>query len=202
VTQEGTVESLELFVDIEHSWIGDLRIYLRSPQGITALVHDRSGGTLNEIYGWYPGDLDPVNDFDRFLEREALGLWSIHVLDDAVADTGLLRQWCLRMDLGDGTAAPPAAEGRLRLDPAWPNPFNPRTSVRFALESAGHAELAVYDAAGRRLRRLFSNRLEAGEHQMEWDGRDDSGRSLPSGLYILRLEAAGERRAQKLLLLQ
>ena len=202
VTQEGSVESLELFLDIEHSWIGDLVITLRSPQGITALVHNRTGGTHNEIYGWYPAEMDPVNDFDRFLEHEALGLWSIQVLDQAVADTGVLREWCLRMDLGDGTAAPPSATGRLRLDPAWPNPFNPSTSIRFALGNSSRADLTIYDTAGRRVRRLFSNPLAAGEHQMQWDGRDDSGRSLPSGIYLLRLEADGDRRGQKLVLLQ
>lgn len=70
----------------------------------------------------------------------------------------------------------------------YPNPFNPLTSIRFALPSADHVELAVYDARGRLVRRLLDESLDSGEHAVNWNGRDDSGRSLPAGVYFARLK--------------
>lgn len=76
---------------------------------------------------------------------------------------------------------PPAPAARMRVQP---NPFNPRTSVVFA--APGAARLAVYDARGHLLRDVAV--ADAG--QWTWDGTDDSGRAVPSGTYLLRLESA------------
>jgi hypothetical protein len=79
---------------------------------------------------------------------------------------------------------------------AAPNPFNPRTTVHFELPRTETVELAVYDAAGRRVRRLLRGELQAGRHRAVWDGRDDAGRTLASGVYLVRLrgpEAAASR---------
>jgi flagellar hook assembly protein FlgD len=65
---------------------------------------------------------------------------------------------------------------------------NPSTTIEFALPEAGPVRLAVYAANGRELARLLDERLPAGPARVEWDGRDSSGRALPSGLYFLRLE--------------
>lgn len=77
-----------------------------------------------------------------------------------------------------------------RLLPSAPNPFNPRTSVRFALARAGHVSLAVFDARGKRIATLLSGDFPAGEHAANWDGRDDCGRAASSGLYLVRLVTA------------
>jgi hypothetical protein len=75
---------------------------------------------------------------------------------------------------------------------SYPNPFNPRTVLRFHLPEAGRGNLAVYDARGRRLRVLASGVLDAGDQEWVWDGRDDTGGELPSGAYFARLKIAGE----------
>ncbi len=74
----------------------------------------------------------------------------------------------------------------LRLQAA-PNPFNPQTIVTFMLPVSGTARLEVYTPQGRRVRTLLDGYREAGEHSLNWDGRDDTGRSLASGLYLLHL---------------
>jgi hypothetical protein len=74
---------------------------------------------------------------------------------------------------------------------ARPNPFNPRTTVAFELARSAHVTLRVYDARGRLLRSLHDGTLPAGRHALAWDGRDDAGRGLGSGVYLLRLEGDG-----------
>jgi hypothetical protein len=72
---------------------------------------------------------------------------------------------------------------------AQPNPFNPMTKIRYELFEAGAVHLGVYDLAGRRVRTLRDGIMEqAGQGEALWDGRDDSGRGMPSGTYLYRLE--------------
>lgn len=87
-----------------------------------------------------------------------------------------------------------------RLGQNFPNPFNPVTQVPFQLERAGHVRLLVYDVRGRRVRTLADGDLAAGSHAIRWDGEDDSGRRLASGIYACRLEFDGrtERRLMAL----
>jgi hypothetical protein len=80
----------------------------------------------------------------------------------------------------------------LRLWQNEPNPFNPRTTIRFDLPAAGPIRLVVYDLAGRLVRVLVEGEMPAGNHEAVWDGRDASGRSAPSGSYLARLIAGGK----------
>lgn len=89
------------------------------------------------------------------------------------------------VELGDG-----GADG-LRALSCRPNPFNPRTTIRFDLATAGATRLSVFDARGRRVRALLDETLAAGGHEATWDGRDDSGREVGSGVYLARLEHGG-----------
>ena len=83
-----------------------------------------------------------------------------------------------------------AAAPRPRLVGAWPNPFNPRTSLVLDLPAAvASARLAVFDLAGRRVRTLLEGPLPAGRQAVAWDGADDRGRALPSGSFVVRLDA-------------
>ena len=73
-----------------------------------------------------------------------------------------------------------------------PNPFNPRTTIRYRLPSDGAVTLAVFDIEGRRVGTLASGARAAGWHEVAWDGRDADGRVLGPGIYFARLEA-GDR---------
>lgn len=90
------------------------------------------------------------------------------------------------------TTAPSGARARPRLLPAAPNPFNPRTTIAFELPHAGRVDLSVHDAAGRRVRSLLGGVfVAAGRHSATWDGRDDTGTAVASGIYHLRLAVDG-----------
>ena len=74
---------------------------------------------------------------------------------------------------------------------AYPNPFRHSTRFSFELRFPGDVELAVYDVRGRLVRQLERGLRGSGTHQLEWDGRDDAGRAVATGVYYFRLRAAG-----------
>ncbi len=83
------------------------------------------------------------------------------------------------------------------LHPAYPNPFNPRTTLRYDLERAGVTSVRIYDLNGRMVTTLFEGRQTAGHHTLDWDAGD-----LPSGAYFALLCAGDLRVAQQLLLVK
>ncbi|MSR82092.1 MAG: T9SS type A sorting domain-containing protein [Candidatus Latescibacteria bacterium] len=98
----------------------------------------------------------------------------------------------------EGTALPE----HLVLHPGFPNPFNAQTTFRFELPRQGRAALTLYDPLGRPLRRLLDTSLPAGTYTYGWDGRDDQGREVASGVYFCRLQAGGFRAVERLALVR
>jgi len=90
----------------------------------------------------------------------------------------------------------------LRLLPCYPNPFDPRTMLSFAMPGAGKAKVSIYDARGHCIARLLDETLSAGPHRVEWSGRDDSGRRLSSGTYFCRLVTAWGTETRKMTLIR
>lgn len=95
----------------------------------------------------------------------------------------------------------PALPEVFTLAQNYPNPFNPSTVIRFVLPQAGQARLAVYDLLGRRIRTLVDGMWPTGVQQVSWDGRDDTGAVVASGIYFYRLEANGLTATRRLTLL-
>lgn len=93
------------------------------------------------------------------------------------------------------------APGALRLS-VHPNPFNPKTEIRFDLDVDQNLNLAIFDSSGRKVRKLADRRFEAGEHRIEWDGRDDADRRLASGVYLLNLSGDSRIDRKKVVLLK
>ncbi len=95
---------------------------------------------------------------------------------------------------GIGTESPAAPPARFALGGARPDPIVGPEGARFDLSLGGGArvEVAVYDAAGRVLRRFPVRQLPAGRHEIRWDGRDDAGRPVQSGVYFLRADFGGQ----------
>ncbi len=89
-----------------------------------------------------------------------------------------------------------------RLLPNVPNPFNPMTEIRFELGEPQQVSLKIYDVTGRLVRDLESGSLSSGPHSRVWQGRDNSGRQVPSGAYYVRLVTESKIENQKILLLK
>jgi len=90
----------------------------------------------------------------------------------------------------------------LTLWPNYPNPFRQRTTIEYTLPKAGDVTVEVFDLLGRRVRMLVNGRREAGLHRVRWGGRDGSGTSAASGVYIVRVKAAGTTRSRKMTLVR
>ncbi len=91
---------------------------------------------------------------------------------------------------------------RFALLGAYPNPFNPSTTIAFELPSSTMVRLGIYDLQGRLVRRLVDGHLPAGSHGIVWDGRDRSGRTVGSGVYLYRFLAAGLEETRKIMLVK
>jgi len=94
-----------------------------------------------------------------------------------------------RLDL---SAVPAGVTPLIELTAPVPNPFNPTTSLRFLLAEAARVSLRVFDTRGRLVRTIVADEvLAAGEHRRPWQGRDDAGQSVASGVYLVLIEGAG-----------
>jgi len=118
------------------------------------------------------------------------------------ARTGVFTREDQITDLEETAAAP--AEGLLY--PNYPNPFNPKTEIRFATPAGSgmtDVKLAVYDIQGRLVRTLFEGGLTRGStHRYEWDGLDDRDRPVTSGVYFAKIRMDETKQSRKMLLLK
>jgi hypothetical protein len=88
------------------------------------------------------------------------------------------------------------------LEPNVPNPFNPATTIKYALAADGPVSLIVYDVTGRRVRELVNQRQRADAYKVVWDGTNDNGQNVASGMYFYRLAAGSFVQTRKMMLLK
>jgi len=103
--------------------------------------------------------------------------------------------------VGIGVLPEPVSMG-FHLFQNYPNPFNPTTNIGFRILDFGFVSLKVYDLLGKEIAILVNKKLPPGEYEVQWDGRDDAGKEVASGLYIYRLQAEGFTQSRKMLLLR
>ena len=94
-TQAFIIQSVKVHLDISHTYIGDLIVSLISPAGNIVKLHDRSGGSANDIHSDY--DTSSVPQLVHFLTEQAAGEWTLHVQDLAAQDRGRLQNWLLEI---------------------------------------------------------------------------------------------------------
>jgi hypothetical protein len=101
------------------------------------------------------------------------------------------------------TGQSPNLPDGFRLQQNFPNPFNPSTLIRYELPAGRHVvHLEVFNTLGEKIRTLVHEQQSAGSHQVQWDGRDDAGRQLASGIYVYRLQAGSFFQVRKMLLIR
>jgi len=103
---------------------------------------------------------------------------------------------------GSQPADTPPVVQTLVLHPVFPNPFNPSATVRFETRRSGTATVTIHDAAGRLVRVLFAGEVTAGPNVKTWNGLDDSGAAVSSGIYLIRVTHAGAQVQQKAVLVR
>jgi hypothetical protein len=88
------------------------------------------------------------------------------------------------------------------LSQNYPNPFNPATNIEFELPRSGPARIEVFNILGRKVRTLLDQHMRAGHKLVRWDGRDDQGQEVTSGIYFYRIQAGDLVQCKKMLLLK
>ena len=98
--------------------------------------------------------------------------------------------------------SPQALPETVSLGGNYPNPFNPATTIEFSLPETGFTTLTIYSITGQKVRELAGEQFARGVHTVIWDGRDDRGGSVSSGVYICRLKMVDQVAAKRMLLLR
>jgi len=88
------------------------------------------------------------------------------------------------------------------LSKNYPNPFNPTTTIDYSIPQAGNVELVIYNTAGQKIRTLINQMQDASFYKVVWDGRDESGQSVASGIYFYRLVAGNFSKIEKMTLIK
>jgi len=154
----------------------------------------------NTIYSWtYTGPHIPRPEAPRM----HLNLWKLDGTPASDQEV-IFTDFRFRAE-GPGTPVEdggeiPSPGGRLFA--AVPNPFNPQTSIRFELRGAGHVSLTVYDTQGRRVRNLADGNFGVGTHELPWNGVDDAGSRVASGVYFVQLLGEGFVETQRVALVK
>lgn len=101
-------------------------------------------------------------------------------------------------DISSMTEEPETKLGQFALFQSYPNPFNPSTVIAYQLGKGGHIELIIFDVTGRKVRTLVNDNQQAGRQYIHWDGSNDSGETVSSGIYFYRLKAGEYQETRKM----
>jgi hypothetical protein len=145
--------------------------------------------------------LDPAGQIDYVsLNIPTHGRYCLAVWKAKSTDLGDKADYSIRFYRGTTDATP--AQLRTRIASVQPNPFNPRTSIQFDLDRSQSVQLTIFDLRGRVVRQLTSGLRPSGRHSEIWDGTDDAGHRVSTGVYLLRLVAGLTWDERKLVLVK
>jgi photosystem II stability/assembly factor-like uncharacterized protein len=177
-------------------WVAPTAINPTNPQEIFLATENGIFRTTDGGENWYPLSPAPPSDTVATMSIDANGgtlfIGSSHF-------TGVYK-----LDLVTSVA-----EGRdmqlpqsFSLSQSYPNPFNPVTSIEYSLPQASVVRLEIYDVLGRKARTLVNAQQSAGWHRMVWDGKNNAGKTAPSGVYICSLKVNDIIISRKMIFMQ
>jgi hypothetical protein len=187
------------FLNVEGG--ADLEVVIQAPRDVVS-VYDQNGVLLQAINLPQAVGGDRFTDYQlSFADMEGDGRNEIIVTYPDNGPAGNVSVSVL------GSSAPTnAPAGGIpvapSLAPLTPNPALGRSLVTWTLPQASQASVRVYDAAGRQVRTLLDGASPAGTYSQVWDGRDDDGRRLPAGVYMVEVAAGGFRQSRKSVMLR
>ena len=176
---------------------------------ITAMGYTLATGTLD----WLSPDLNGDGIVDGLDTGILMGDWGTSACRsdfncDGVVDQGdmdILEAHYVHSCTGQTIAVEETPEPLpvvTTLSQNYPNPFNPATEIKFAVAEPGRVVLRIYDIVGRPVRTLLDDTRERGYHKVAWDGRDDSGGAVASGVYFYSIQAPGCEERKKMVLVR
>ena len=148
---------------------------------------------------------DPI---ERRLDTGGIIARSVRRYSDTTVQPGVRYRYTLAVVVADGGEVRSRAVEvqvpvlSVALLQNQPNPFNPATRIRFSVPQKAHVVLRVFDLEGKLIVTLIRETVDPGLHELEWDGRNGRGQEVGTGVYFYRLEAAGQVRSRKMVLLK
>ncbi len=186
---------------------GGVYVIFRIPDGIAASANGAGGGpaigytdAASGVPGWLSSnglEWEPLHPDYGFAVRAVLVAESADV---TLKSAGKAEGKEGSLDVESESPVPVSFPTTLHL--AYPNPFNPQTTLKYSLREASQVDLAVFNVRGEMVKRLVSELREAGEYTVVWDGRDRGGAALASGVYFARFVAGEIAMTQRLVLIQ
>jgi subtilisin-like proprotein convertase family protein len=213
-----TLSDIDVILNITHSYVGDLDVWVENPDGDRAqlLLHnvanngaditncrfdDEACASIATAPAPYTGRWSPAAGACADAESgSSQGQWRLVVYDNFDVDEGTIDNWTLiasHFTVLAADDARPALPGSFRFDGNFPNPFNNSTEFRFTLERTMNVALALFNSTGQEVATVFDHEMNAGEHSAYFDA---SG--LTSGLYFARMNAGGITQTHKMVLLK
>ncbi len=192
--QEATgslIDQVEAFIDAEVLSQGEGNALIAK---LEAAIKQINKGNSNVAINQLQAFINQVNDFiNSGLLTSAQGQPLIDAAN-AVIDqlSGPAKQGIA------GQPEEPVQPTTFALAQNYPNPFNPETKISFALPEAGGVELSIYNLQGRLVRKLVSQQMNAGHYKVIWNGKDEVGQILPSGVYLYKLKVNGFEETRKM----
>jgi len=208
ISNSMAVTSVEVFLSVAHTFVGDLIVTLEAPNGQVRTLTNRNGSTGDGILTFFNDGfsldatsttyfapwafLKPIELMGNFGGANTAGQWTLKVSDNAGIDLGVLQGWGLRFNNVTGVEQISASVPEsFELSQNYPNPFNPTTRIEFRLPEQATVLLKIYNVVGQEVATLVDGHLDAGHFVETWDSRSDNGLVLSSGVYFYRLTAEG-----------
>ena len=211
IIDDFTVSDVNVNIDITHTWLWDLQVYLKSPSGTEVLIYDRNCGSSGEqrqnINAYFDddatalvcdnvipavyGNTKPSNLLSAFNGMSSFGDWTLKVVDNALADFGDLNNWSIELCQTKQTAAIDDFYFEELL--TYPNPFNDVFTISFKPLTSENIYITLYDLRGRIiLNKKFTNPNTSFKQDLNLS-------SLTAGLYILNVRQGPANVSKKII---
>jgi subtilisin-like proprotein convertase family protein len=213
VSSSLSISDIKLFIALNHGRLSDLEIRLFSPEGDSAVIWNQNSGfnqriesivtvfsddadsaLVNFTYVDFSPKIKPYSSLNSaFGGKNSQGAWRLKIIDYYNGDTGMLYGWGLQFN--NITKIEEEFDANIPdnfvLEQNYPNPFNPTTTISFSIPAESNVKLEIFDILGRKVATLINGMRTAGTYNVIWDGNNDFGNLLSSGVYFYRLEATG-----------
>ncbi len=188
----------------------DLAVFSASVQGSAIKIVWETANEDNNAGFYILRSLTPGGDFQRislklipaspdrtysFIDKDVQVGRTYYYRLESVSLDGMIETY----DTVEVTLAVPRT---FALHQNYPNPFNPVTTVKFELPKPSHVAITIYNILGQEVKTLVHDDFEAGFHTMQWDGTNNAGLKVASGIYIYRMKAGSFVKSMKMMFLK
>jgi len=211
VSDDFVVSDVNLNIDITHSWLWDLQIYLKAPNGEETLVYDRSCGSagvqrknINALFDdeattsvcnnsipAISGSTKPMSLLSAFNGSSSQGDWVLKVVDNSAGDLGTINDWSIELCQTNQTSA--VEDFSFRQLTIYPNPFNDRIQISLETDTPDDVLISIYDLRGREIiYNKYTNQTTTFTKELNLN-------NLSSGVYILNIQKGFAKIAKKII---